>query len=84
MRVSDVFRLRRSDFQNERLFYSMGKNDKPGSLKIPEKAIKILSQYEEGKRSTDDLIFPELKILSDLSDTHEVQRKITNAVERID
>ncbi len=84
MRVSDVFRLSWSDFQNERLFYSMGKNDKPGSLKIPEKAIKILSQYEEGKRNPDDLIFPELKILNDLSDTYEVQRKISYAVERID
>ena len=62
----------------------MGKNDKPGSLKIPEKALKILSQYEEGKRSADDLISPELKILTDLSDTYEVQRKISYAVERID
>lgn len=61
----------------------MGKNDKHGSLKIPEKAIKILSQYKEGKRNFDDLIFPELKILSDLSDTYEVQRKISYAVERI-
>lgn len=36
----------------------MGKNDKPGSLKIPENAIKILSQYGAGKRNVDDLIFP--------------------------
>lgn len=43
MRVSDVFRLRWADFQNERIFYSMVKDDKPGSLKIHEKAIKILA-----------------------------------------
>lgn len=70
MLVSDVFRLRWSDFQNERLFNSVGKNDKPASLKIPEKAIKIHSHYEEGKRNSDVLIFPE--------------RKSSYAVERID
>jgi len=30
MRVSDVLRLRYSDFQNERLHYAMGKNNKGG------------------------------------------------------
>src|SRR5258705_1759584 len=39
MRISDVLRLRSSDFQNERLYYAMGKNAKAGSLKIPEKAL---------------------------------------------
>lgn len=38
MRISDVLRLKWSDFQNGRLFYSMGKNNKAGSLKLPEKA----------------------------------------------
>ena len=46
MRVSDVLRLKWTDFQNDRLYYSMGKNEKPGSLKIPDKALKILSEYK--------------------------------------
>ncbi len=61
MRISDVLRLRWSDFQNDRLFYSMGKNQKVGSLKIPDKAAEIIKQYEDFKQNKDDLVFPELK-----------------------
>lgn len=61
MRISDVLRLRWSDFQNDRLFYSMGKNQKAGSLKIPDKATAIIKQYEAFKENKDDLVFPELK-----------------------
>lgn len=61
MRVSDVFRMRWSDIQNNRLHYSMGKNNKTGSLKIPEKAIKIIDQYKDLKSKDNDLIFPELR-----------------------
>lgn len=61
MRVSDVLRLRWSDFQNDRLHYAMGKNAKAGSLKVPEKALRILDQYRPLKENNDDLVFPELK-----------------------
>lgn len=61
IRISDVLRMRWSDIQNGRLHYTMGKNNKAGSLKLPEKAIKILDQYNEEKRHENDLIFPELK-----------------------
>lgn len=55
-----------------------------GSLKIPEKAMKILSQYAKKINGKDDLIFPELKNLTDLNDSYEVQRKISYAVKTID
>jgi integrase len=84
MRISDVLRLRWSDFKDDRLFYSMGKNLKSGSLKVAEKALKILSNYKNDKKRDDDFIFPELKILENLNDTFEVQKKISNAVKRID
>ena len=84
MRVSDVLRLKWSDFQNERLHYSMGKNAKGGSLKIPEKAQKILNPYESQKRNNDDLVFPELKVVSSLNDMYQVQLKIASAVGRLD
>ena len=61
IRVSDVLRMRWSDIQNNRLHYSMGKNNKGGSLKIPDKVIGILNQYEKHKESANDLIFPDLK-----------------------
>lgn len=61
IRVSDVFRMRWSDIQDNRLHYAMGKNNKAGSLKIPEKALAILKQYKASKATPDGLIFPELK-----------------------
>ena len=84
MRISDVLRLRFSDFQNMRLHYTMGKNNKSGSLKIPEKAETIIRHYEQFKTNKDDLIFPELKRLDNLDDNFTTQRAIAFAVSRID
>lgn len=81
MRVSDVLRLKHSDFQNGRLHYAMGKNNKAGSLKIPEKAENILTQYKDTKH---DLVFPELKRLDSLDDPFIVQRAIAFAASRVD
>lgn len=84
MRVSDVFRIRWSDFADQRLHYTMGKNNKAGSLKIPEKVFKIIRQYEADKRSDDNFIFPELKSVEDMTDTFIVQRKIMNMTSKVD
>ena len=83
MRVSDVLRSRWSDFKDDRIFYVMGKNKKPGSLKIPEKAQAILNQYKDQKRSDDDLIFPDLKNIEDFSDKIRVQKRIKNVCQRV-
>ncbi|MFN8290204.1 MAG: site-specific integrase [Chitinophagaceae bacterium] len=61
MRVSDVLRMRWTDIQNDRLHYAMGKNNKGGSLKLPERATSIINQYKKFKENKDDLIFPDLK-----------------------
>ncbi len=82
MRASDVLRLKHSDFQNDRLHYTMGKNAKPGSLKVPDKVLEIIAQYPKGGKN--DLVFPELQVLTDFSDTYNVQRKIASAVRRLD
>jgi len=57
MRVSDIFRLKWSDFQNYRLQYSMSKNDETGSFKVPNKARLILKHYKLFKVNNDDLVF---------------------------
>lgn len=80
MRVSDALRLKWDDFQNGRLFYKMGKNNKAGSLKVPEKALKILEQYEH-LREEDQPVFPELNKV-DFSDNIRVQKCINNAVKK--
>ena len=84
IRVSDVLRMRFSDFQDYRLTYSMGKNNKSGSLKIPQKAEKILRHYEQFKVNNNDLIFPELKRLDNLDDRFKTEKSIGFATSRID
>ena len=79
MRISDVLRLKWSDFQNDRLFYTMGKNNKGGSLKVPAKALSILSQYGREKPKH-DLVFPDLEKLDNLNDNLAVQRYIKTRV----
>jgi integrase/recombinase XerD len=82
MRASDVLRLKHADFQNDRLHYTMGKNAKSGSLKVPDKVLKIISQYP--KDSKHDLVFPELQGLDNFNDAYAVQRKIASAIKRLD
>lgn len=83
MRVSDVLRLKWSDFMDGRLHYSMGKNNKGGSFKIHDKAQAILNNYLSFKTNADDLVFPELKEC-DLSDNFNTQRTITFKTSMID
>jgi integrase/recombinase XerD len=84
MRVSDVLRLKWSDIQDERLHYAMGKNAKVGSLKLPEKALTILSQYKTKEKKTDAFIFPYLKRIEDLNDKFNVQRVIATSTNMTD
>lgn len=83
MRISDILRVKWPDFYNNRLHYSMGKNAKGGSFKIPEKAVKILMQYEN-KKDNSQLVFPDLTNVKDLNDLFDVQKKISNATKTID
>ncbi|MBI1289175.1 MAG: tyrosine-type recombinase/integrase [Flavobacteriales bacterium] len=83
VRASDVLRLTRENIKDGRLFYTMGKNKKPGSLKLPSKAMAILDQYLNGKPRKHNLVFPDLTNVSDLEDTFDVQRKIKHAIKRL-
>ncbi|MEO6685541.1 MAG: site-specific integrase, partial [Dyadobacter sp.] len=83
MRISDVLRLRWKDFQDGRLIYVMGKNDKVGTLKVPEKATKILEQYINAKESNNDFVFPELKGV-DTNDQFIFERTIAFKTSAID
>jgi integrase/recombinase XerD len=61
MRVGDVIKIKWSDIYDGRLHYRMNKNSKLLSLQLPEKAIDIISNYEDSKQGNDDFIFPEMK-----------------------
>ncbi|WP_420320393.1 tyrosine-type recombinase/integrase [Flagellimonas sp.] len=76
IRISDVVKLKWSDFKNDRLFYVMGKNDKPLSLKIPEKAKPILNVYKEERNQ--GYVFPFLNGV-DPKDSESIFVKTRNA-----
>jgi len=78
MRVSDVLRLKWSDFRQGRLYYTMGKNKKPGSLKVPEKALALLAECSRDH----ELVFPQLRVVN-LKDAFAVQRQIGFATKDI-
>ena len=61
IRISDVLEMKWSDFMDGRLFYTMNKNEKPLSLKIPDKAKIILNYYRPSSLSKEDFVFPYLK-----------------------
>ena len=83
MRISDILRLRWSNFAHGRLHYAMGKNDKADSLKVPTKAQIILEKYKHLRIHADDFVFPELKAI-DLTDDFVAQRTIAFKVSALD
>lgn len=83
MRVSDVLRLVWSDFQDGRLYYTMGKNKKGDSLKVSDKVLNILRQYEGIREEDSELIFPDLRRVG-LENPFETQRIIASRINAID
>ncbi|TLP74166.1 tyrosine-type recombinase/integrase [Maribacter sp. ACAM166] len=77
IRISDVLEMKWSDFKDGRLFYTMNKNEKPVSLKIPKKAKDIIRLYENRRISTDN-IFPFLDNVNPKSE-YDKFVKIRNA-----
>jgi len=61
IRISDVVKMKWSDVKGDRIFYTMNKNQKTISLKLPKKALEIINHYLKDKQSRNDFIFPELK-----------------------
>jgi integrase/recombinase XerD len=78
MRIGDVLRLRWGDFEGGRLFYVMGKNNKPGSIKTNAKVMGILQWYKSDNLNPKDFIFPELKIANP-KDPVDIERKLNTA-----
>jgi integrase len=78
IRISDVVKLKWSDFKDDRLQYVMDKNEKPVSLKIPDKAMRILNLYKKEKYDNRGFIFPFMKD-ADLYNEESIFRKTRNA-----
>ncbi|MFY0601673.1 MAG: tyrosine-type recombinase/integrase [Cyclobacteriaceae bacterium] len=82
VRISDFVCLTWDDFKNARLFYVMGKNNKGGSLPVPEKAQVILDHYKSQKQSKSDFVFPYMK-KADLENERDIFVKMRNATSLI-
>lgn len=80
MRASDVLRLQWKDIHDGRLYYTMGKNDKSGSFKLPEKALQILDYYKANFNNDFELIFPDIATVKDIENDFDVQRRIKQKI----
>jgi integrase len=78
IRVSDVVKMKWSDVKGDRIFYSMNKNQKSVSLKLPKRVLEIISYYKEDKQSRNDFIFPELK-KADITSEKDIFAKVRTA-----
>lgn len=78
IRISDVLEMKWSDFKDNRLLYTMNKNEKPVSLKIPDKAKTIIKYYSPKKKSRNDYVFPYLK-KADPNNPRDIFVKTRNA-----
>ena len=78
IRISDIVQLKWSDFKDGRLFYIMNKNEKPLSLKIPEKAAAILKHYKKERKMNNGYVFPYLRNVNS-DDSKNIFIKTRNA-----
>ena len=78
IRISDIVKLKWSDFKDNRLYYVMNKNEKPLSLKIPDKANVILNFYKKSQKENSGYVFPFLKDVND-KNAEDIFRKTRNA-----
>ncbi len=78
IRISDVVQLKWSDFNDGRLMYVMNKNEKPLSLKIPDKASHILEEYKIDKKTNNGYVFPFLASVN-RNDPKDIFNKSRNA-----
>ncbi|WP_417873844.1 tyrosine-type recombinase/integrase [Xanthomarina gelatinilytica] len=78
IRISDIVKLRWSDFKDNRLYYVMNKNEKPISLKIPDKANAILDFYRKDQEVNSGYVFPFLRDVKE-KNAEAVFRKTRNA-----
>ncbi len=82
IRITDVLSLTWGDFKDGRLYYTMHKNEKPVSLKVPDKAHTILDFYRTPNKRKKDFVFHYLEYVNQ-NDSHDKYVKVRNATSLI-
>lgn len=78
IRISDVLEMKWSNLVDGRLYYTMKKNEKGDSLKIPKQAFEILELYQKERKVNNGYIFPFLKN-ADTNNPQDIFVKTRNA-----
>lgn len=79
LRVSDILQLKWAHFDGTHVSISTQKTSTAVSVKLPQKALKIIDKYKKGNPKADAFIFPVLKPNRDYSDKKVVHRTISSA-----
>ncbi len=66
VRISDLLTLQWKDIVDGRLVIRMKKTGGTQMVKLPQKALDVLSRYNDGKTSPDDYIFPYITSKEDI------------------
>ena len=70
LRISDIFQLKWSQFDGERILVTTQKTKNIVSIKLPQKALDIIELYKPEKTNPNHYIFPFLKNNIDYSKEH--------------
>ncbi len=87
MRAGDVLTLKWKDIDHDRLSYIMAKTKEAGSIKLPEKALSLLFEYQNQRlvpTNESEYIFPDLKGYKTNLDSIELQKLLHNKIAQID
>ncbi len=79
LRISDVLKLRWSNFNGSHIHIAIHKTKSQLSIKLPNKAIEIVKSYHTKKSRPTDFIFPMLDNDVDLSIPEEAYSQISSA-----
>ena len=83
IRASDVLQIKWKDLKDGRLFYVMTKNKKPGSIKIPGKAQKIIQMYKPARVVKSDFVFPDMQSMVGEKDETKFKKYLKVQIARI-
>ncbi|TXK74892.1 tyrosine-type recombinase/integrase [Mesonia sp. K4-1] len=82
IRISDILKLKWSDFKDNRLYYVMHKNEKPLSFKVPIKAEAILANYKKNKDNNSNYVFPLIQH-ANINDPEDIYRKVKSSTKKL-
>jgi integrase/recombinase XerD len=83
LRVSDILELRWKNFDGLHLNFTIRKTKQQLSIKIPDKALKIISHYSSENADDNDFIFPVFSKDIYISDLRSVDAAISSATAHI-